>query len=413
MSPYLETLPEADDRTDCDRPRRTVVERRRAPGSLGRILAVARSPVGGLRTHLLYNYSTVVAAGFGVTVVVPEDGSLAALREGFADIEGTQVVGVPVRWRRCRLWPTVRRLLRSGRFHLLHSHGIATAVSSSLARFGLRIPHVVTLHEPFRAGQFGGLFGWLKRWTLGTMLRRVDALITVSDDARVNLQGTFPGLCRGASQILTLSNGIHVGGCSYALPRRPHDLRRRLGIGPSTVLIGFLDSFLPEKGFPVLLEAVRGLAEQVPPTRFHLAAFSSGDSRRACRRLLDEYRLSHLVSLLDFVPDVRPVVRQLDLVVVPSLWDASSLISMEAMAAGVPVLGSDCSGLREVLRGTPSRTITPGDVDALQQGLRLALENPWTEAARDYAATARTRFDNAGSARRLTDLFVSLARPGR
>jgi glycosyltransferase involved in cell wall biosynthesis len=109
------------------------------------------------------------------------------------------------------------------------------------------------------------------------------------------------------------------------------------------------------------------------------------------------------------VPDVTPVLEQLDLVVVPSLWEASSLVSMEAMCAGVPVLGSDCPGLREVLRGTPSRTVRTGDVAALEVGMREALAGLWTDAARAYAPAARQRFDVRQSARRLVELYDTLA----
>ena len=94
--------------------------------------------------------------------------------------------------------------------------------------------------------------------------------------------------------------------------------------------------------------------------------------------------------------------------VVPSLWEASSLVSMEAMAAGVAVLGSDCPGLREVLRGTPARTVPAGDAAALARALRGAIVAPWTAEARAYAPAARARFDNAHSARRLTALYDEL-----
>jgi glycosyltransferase involved in cell wall biosynthesis len=105
---------------------------------------------------------------------------------------------------------------------------------------------------------------------------------------------------------------------------------------------------------------------------------------------------------------VRPILADLDLVVVPSLWEASSLVSMEAMATGVPVLGSDCPGLREVLRGTPSVMVRTGDVPALFQGLCRFLERPWTRAARHYAPAARDRFDCSRPARRLQELFDRL-----
>ncbi len=116
------------------------------------------------------------------------------------------------------------------------------------------------------------------------------------------------------------------------------------------------------------------------------------------------------MSLHDFVLDVRPILRQLDLVIVPSLWEASSLVSMEAMTAGIPVLGSDCPGLREVLRGTPSRTVTTGDGDALAIGLQMAIEELWTEAAAAYAPVARDRFDSARSIARLSEVLDQVAR---
>src|SRR5262249_8436211 len=100
----------------------------------------------------------------------------------------------------------------------------------------------------------------------------------------------------------------------------------------------------------------------------------------------------------------------LDLLVVPSLWEASSLLSMEAMAAGVPVLGTDCIGLREVLRDTPSRMVRTGDEEDLTRGLREALADPWTLEARDFAAEACDRFDNAHSARKLLTLYTEMAR---
>jgi glycosyltransferase involved in cell wall biosynthesis len=82
---------------------------------------------------------------------------------------------------------------------------------------------------------------------------------------------------------------------------------------------------------------------------------------------------------------------------------------MEAMAAGVPVLGTDCHGLREILRDTPSRTVKTGDPAALECGLREALADLWTGEAREFAPQAQRRFDNRRSARRLLELYDELA----
>ena len=63
----------------------------------------------------------------------------------------------------CSLWKTIRPLLRSGRFSLVHAHGLTAAAHAALAGLGRETPLLVTLHEPLRDAQFAGLAGSLKR----------------------------------------------------------------------------------------------------------------------------------------------------------------------------------------------------------------------------------------------------------
>ncbi len=370
-----------------------------------RALVVVRWPVGGIRTHLLTNYPTAAASGWRFTFVGPADDSLEGLRESLRGIPRTEFIGVPVRRRSCRLWPTVRGLLRDGGFDLIHSHGLTAAVHAVVANVGMRIPHVATLHEPLRAAQFPGLFGRLKRWTLGRLMRRPDAVAVVSEDARANLLEYFPTLADRPDRVVTIPNGIRVR--RPADCRRDDSLRRRLGAASGAAVIGFLGRFMPEKGFTVLLEAVQRLAADPTAPPFHVAAFGSGDYRIEYEREVVRRGLSRRVTLLDFTPDVSPVLRQMDLIVVPSLWEASSLVSMEAMAAGVPVLGSDCPGLREVLRHAVAhrRGRRPGRLaPRAAPGADAALDRGGPRLRSGRAA----RFDNGRSARRLTDLFDRL-----
>ena len=370
----------------------------------GRVLVIARWPLGGIRTHLQYNFPTLVSAGFRCTFVGPDDGTLDTLREGLDAVGEAGYVHVPLRGRRCRLWSAARRLLSTGEFDLIHSHGLTAACHGEMARLGKNIPHVVTMHEPLRPGQFRGVMGRFKRWAMGRLLRRADTLVAVSEDARENLLESLPALRVREGNIRTIPNGIETS--RYPTTARPvQEIRRELGLSMEVPLIGFLGRFMPEKGFPLLLEAVNRLTAEPDGSAFHVVAFGSGDYRREYSSRIEELRLTRRMTLCDFVPDVAPVLRQFDLVVVPSLWEASSLVSMEAMCSGVPVLGSDCPGLREVLRGTPARTFRSGDADALRHALRGALESPWSAAARSFAPAARQRFDVAASARLLLNVY--------
>jgi hypothetical protein len=171
-----------------------------------RILLVARWPIGAIRAHLLANYSALCASGFRFTFVGPAGDSLELLRAGFGDLEELGFVAAPVEERRCRLWPAVRSLLRSGRFGLLHSHGLTAAVHAALANLGIGVPHLVTLHKPLRSNQFPGWFGCLKQWMLKRALEQADAIATASDEARANLLEYVPSLRDRAERILTIAN---------------------------------------------------------------------------------------------------------------------------------------------------------------------------------------------------------------
>jgi glycosyltransferase involved in cell wall biosynthesis len=374
----------------------------------GEILLVARWPVGGIRMHLGYNYPTLRSCGHRCTIVVPQGEDADVLQRTLPD---AQIIGVPTQNKSCPLWSTVRSCVRSHRFRVVHAHGLTAAAHATLGCFGQRVPVVVTMHEPLRRDQFRGVFGSLERWLLSRALARAAAVITVSEDARANLLTFFPNLRRIADRIHTIPNGINT--TKITLPGGPpsEDLRERLGIDDDVTLIGYLGRFMPEKGFPQLIEAVSRLARFGSARPFHVVAFGSSDYRAVYEKQIVERGLSGFLTLRDFVPDVTPVLERLDLVVVPSLWEASSLVSMEAMSAGVPVIGSDCPGLREVLRGTPSRMVRTGDVGALEVGLRGALADLWTDAARAYAPVACQRFDVRQSARRLVDLYERLGRP--
>jgi glycosyltransferase involved in cell wall biosynthesis len=378
-------------------------EQGRSHQALGpRVLIVARWPVGGIRMHLGYNVPALAEAGYRCTFLAPEDG-LAGLRDTLAGIENCQFTAVPPG---TSLWRAVRQQLRSTTFGLVHAHGVTAAAHACLGSTGLGVPVAATLHEPLRQAQFAGLRGQVKRWLLGRIMARAAAMVAVSPDSRANLLRFLPNLRRNDERIHTIPNGIDTQ--RYQDVPRIGPLRDELGIADDTTLIGYLGRFMPEKGFPLLIEAVDRLAKHGGVKPFHVVAFGSHDYRVEYQRTIERKGLASYFTLRDFVSDVTSVLGQLDLVVMPSLWEASSLLVLEVLSAGVPLLGSNCTGLYGVLTNTPSRMFEAGVAAELEVGLREALAQPWTEAAREFAATARERFDNRHSARKLVELYDRL-----
>jgi glycosyltransferase involved in cell wall biosynthesis len=169
---------------------------------------------------------------------------------------------------------------------------------------------------------------------------------------------------------------------------------------------------MEQKGFLPLLRALQILADDLSLPPWRLAAVGGGDYLGEYRREAGRLGLADRVSFVDAVPNSGPILRQLDVLAMPSLWEAAGLLAMEALALGVPVVGSDCPGLREVLRGSPSPAPKAGDVDLLTRALRRAIRSPWREAAEAYAPIARARFDARRSAEELLRWIEFAAPPG-
>ncbi|MEZ4618675.1 MAG: glycosyltransferase family 4 protein [Caldilineaceae bacterium] len=171
-----------------------------------------------------------------------------------------------------------------------------------------------------------------------------------------------------AAKIVTLENGMDrhrlLHGRSAAVPpplARPH--------------FGFLGSLAWQKGVHILIEAFN----QLPPT----AALTIYGSEQAFPAYGAEMHKLATHPNIRFAgalayEEVGAALRQLDALVVPSLWyENSPLVIQEAYVVGVPVIASDLGALPEKVHANRSgRLFPPGDSAALTALLQESIEHP-------------------------------------
>ena len=150
-------------------------------------------------------------------------------------------------------------------------------------------------------------------------------------------------------------------------------------------LIGYVGRLVPEKGVDLLLEAVVGL-----PGVWRLAIVGSGPELNRLELLARHLELADRISFEGEIPSLRMPVfyRELDALVVPSRsrpnWvEQFGRILIEAMACGVPVVGSDCGEIPNVV-GDASLIFPEENAGALREHLmRLMREaDLWADLAR-------------------------------
>jgi glycosyltransferase involved in cell wall biosynthesis len=372
-----------------------------------RILNVVRFPIGGIRSFLRYTYSRLPPEDYSTTIVTVDVPEAKLLPSGLSPL-AVDLRLVPEDRAVLRLAFEMNRTLRTGGYELVHSHGTTAALASWPGARWSGLPHVVTLHETFREDQFIGTAGRIKRLVLQRLFGDVDAVVTVTNDARENLLEHVPLDSDAKRRLHVIRNGVAIDTLVAEAAAMPPGLRANRTVDATAILLGYVGRFMPEKGFDVLLEAVRLLhqrAQGLP--RFVVVAMNDGAYIREYRQQISEWGLDSYFTFMGRQSSAAGMLMEIDALVVPSRREACGLVAMEAMVLGCPLISSDCLGLRELTIGSPALTATAGDSASLASVIETFLRSraEASERARAYIPVARTAFDASLTTASLIALF--------
>lgn len=118
-------------------------------------------------------------------------------------------------------------------------------------------------------------------------------------------------------------------------------------------------SLIWRKGYEVALVAVRALIDQGIPAHFEI--IGEGPERQRLLYTIEDLDLAARVSLTGQLPPakVRDRLQQADVFLLSSLSEGISNAALEAMACGLPVVTSDCGGMREAVTDGVEGFVTP------------------------------------------------------
>jgi len=176
-----------------------------------------------------------------------------------------------------------------------------------------------------------------------------------------------------------------------ALSERPVDHPWLVSRGPPVlVAVGRL---VRAKDYPTLLRAMARLRERHD---CRLIVLGEGGERAAMERLAQALDLRAAVDLPGHDDDPYRYMRAADLFVLSSAWEGFPNVLVEALAAGLPIVATDCAhGPREILQGGRYGTLVPvGDDRALAEAIARTLLAP-RDPARQRQAVERYRAGEA------------------
>ncbi len=183
----------------------------------------------------------------------------------------------------------------------------------------------------------------------------------------------------------------------------------RIDLDEQTFTIGFFGRFMTQKGFKYLVAAIEEILKNENDHQQPVVlAFGWGGFIREEQAEIKRRRLEKNFHFLPFQNDPARAIRGVDVVVMPSLWEACPLLPMEVLVAGVPIIGTDCIGMREVLKDTPARIVPSADSRALAEAIIAEMQSSSKVKFEEYRNKAIQRFDVTNQVEQLQEIINRL-----
>ena len=248
---------------------------------------------------------------------------------------------------------SLQNVVERDKYDIIHAHTPRTAVYGSLLARATGLPLVYHVHSPVGRDSTRYLQNWINGQMERLSLAMVKRLITVSHSLGeyMKLEG------HDETIISVVPNGVP---CT--------DQRRNEKPPSGAWTLGTVALFRPRKGTEILLDAAATLRNNGQDVRvLCVGGFESPGYEQQLKDQVCRLNLADKVEWTGFTRDVNSEFQRMDLFVLPSLFgEGLPMVVLEAMAAGVPVVGTKVEGVPEAIReGVDGVLANPSDATDL------------------------------------------------
>lgn len=343
--------------------------------------------VGGMEVHIL-NLARCFVRG-GNRVEVATSNSLKSPTKEVYD--GIAVIRTPFFWRNLLGWTlsaifSVPVVLRRGKYaDIIHGHDIASILPCILAKRAHKRPFVLTLHSShYIKVSKKALFRSYLRWGI----RNADCVFAASEEIREITCNLVPH-----REVTALVNPVDT---ELFSPEVSPSVRRKNG----EYILVCPRRLVAKNGVHILIEAMPKI---LAAHNVRLIIAGDGPLRGKIENRMKQLGIERNILLLGAVPNenMPAILSSADLIVMPSLMEATSIAALESMASGKAIAASNIGGLPEIIDESVGFLMEPGNPDDIADKVNDALRD--LPLLREKGVKARKKVEENWSAKRLAD----------
>jgi 1,2-diacylglycerol 3-alpha-glucosyltransferase len=298
----------------------------------------------------------------------------------------------------------VDRLLPALKLDVIHSHHPFLLGQAAVSKANeLNLPLVFTFHTRYR--EYSHYISLsqefvkkaIDRW-LGDYMENCQHIVVPSDSIKNMLANEY-GI---TERVTTIPTGIKLAPFQTAEGK---SIRQEHGWGQDRVLIS-VGRLSKEKNWETLLLAVEQVMKKIDNVR--LVIIGEGEENKALKRYARDLGIAHRVEFVGSIPftDIPRYLKAADLFCFASVTETQGLVTMEAMAAGLPVVAVNATGTRDVIEHNQEGLLTYNDSGALAQAIERVINDEVLRQRFKQAAAKKARFfDMATQAKKLIAVY--------
>ena len=345
--------------------------------------------VGGAGIHIATLAKLINKQNFKLFLACPKGAKIIDIVED--DIEIIEIESQGDKSFEVGIIRQLTKIIKKNRIDIVHTHAsLSGRIAAKLT--GTKI--VYTRHTPSESLDKNRLKRAINKY-INVFL--CDKIIAVSNFIEKQLiEAGLP-----SKKVIKIFNGVST------LEYEPHSMpKKRVGKGLTLIQVARLEV---EKGHKYVIEAMSLIKKEKYDVK--LIIVGDGSKRVELQELANRLKIGDRVTFVGYMKNVKDIVEESDVVILPSIKEALAIALLEGMAAGKPCIASYVGGIPEVVEnGVNGILVEPKNPEAIKEAVIKLYENP--ELRRSMGEQSirivKEKFDSTILIKQVEEVYIEL-----